>query len=56
MTFFFHAFSSSDFYLKYVNDRANNMRNTPKNIPGKYLYFTTISTAQEADLICKLQC
>jgi hypothetical protein len=37
-----------------MNDKANNIRNTPKNIPGKYLYFTTISTAQETDLISKV--
>jgi len=27
---------------------------TQPEIPGKYLYFTTISTAQETDLICKV--
>lgn len=56
MSFLFNAFSSSDFYLKYMNDEANDTRNTAKNIPGKYLNFTTISTAQETDLICKVQC
>jgi hypothetical protein len=48
--------SSSDFYLKYMNDKANNISNTAKNTPGKYMYFSAISTAQEIGLIFKVQC